>query len=373
MKNRRNIYNYRLHEGAMDSFCPALAVTEKEVKDLVNVTLTDDNAKSIYIYAEPDSMIGDEIEDQIESHLNATVEDVSNEFLAVSGEEIDANFINSALRGTGDENFDNITTIFVANAENADVSVLSKLGIEYKVIAVASVVDPEKMEDTCNALGNAYECFDCSDAADLLSGKAENFDIYYDDNDDNDDYYDDTYSLDDLGESVSSRFAKYARLYEDLNEDDDTDDTDDAEDSNKDNDNDSDDDVEDVDVSAVVVTVNKDDVDKCKDELIDAGVSEDDIEVLDDDNEDSDNTDIKIDVNSIVEVKDWIENKKGEGAFKDLTGIEIVDSEDDSDDDSDSDNDEEHGDKSDSDELSDDDFDFGDIFANAEKDDKKNK
>jgi uncharacterized protein YpmB len=361
MKNRRNIYNYRLHEGAMDSFCPALAVTENEVKDLVNVTLTDDNAKSIYIYAEPDSMIGDEIEEQIESYLNATVEDVSNEFLAVVGEEIDANFINSALRGTGDENFDNITTIFVANAENADVSVLSKLGIEYKVIAVASVVGPEEMEDTCNALGNAYECFDCSDAADLLSGKAENFDIDYDNEDD---YYDDSYSLDDLGESVSSRFAKYARLYEDLNEDDDTDDT---EDSDKDNDNDSDDDVEDVDVSAVVVTVNKDDVDKCKDELIAAGVSEDDIEVLDDDNEDSDNTDIKIDVNSIVEVKDWIENKKGEGAFKDLTGIEIVDS----DDDSDSEDDREPGDKSDADELSDDDFDFGDIFANAEKDGKE--
>lgn len=369
MKNRRNIYNYRLHEGVTDSFCPALAVTKKEVKDLVNVTLTDDNAKSIYIYTEPDSMFEDEIEEQIESYLNATIEDISNEFLAVSGEEIDANFINSALRGTGDENFDNITTIFVANAGSADVSVLSKLGIEYKVIAVASYTDAEEMEETCNILSNAYECFDCSDTADLLSGKDKNFDMDYDNDDDyyDDDYYDDSYSLDDLCESVSSRFAKYARLYEDLNEDDDTDNTDDADNSDKDNDNDSDDDVEDVDVSAVVVTVNKDDVDKCKDELIDAGVSEDDIEVLDDDNEDSDNTDIKIDVNSIVEVKDWIENKKGEGAFKDLTGIEIVDS----DDDSDSDDDKDDGNKSNSDELSDDDFDFGDIFANAEKDDKE--
>ena len=109
-----------------------------------------------------------------------------------------------------------------------------------------------------------------------------------------------------VGESVSSKFAKYRKLYEAaskvLNEkgEEDEDDYSDifGDDADKPadkgdeeakgkegeeaDDKDADaDDTEDVPMTAVLLTVNKDDADKCKDEMIDAGIAEDDIEILD--------------------------------------------------------------------------------------------
>ena len=175
-------------------------------------------------------------------------------------------------------------------------------------------------------------------------------DIDDDDIDDDDEIYG-------TSESVAERFAKLRRMFE--SEDDDSDDSDDDTDDDSDNksddddSDDSDDKDQDEEMKAVIITVKKGDEDKCKDELIDAGVDEDDIEILDSDDDD-DNVDIRIDVNSVMELKDYLE-KKGIDLEEEIGG-EIVsdDDEDDSDDDENKDGDKEE------------DFDFddlGDIFG----------
>lgn len=175
-------------------------------------------------------------------------------------------------------------------------------------------------------------------------------DIDDDDIDDDDEIYG-------TSESVAERFAKLRRMFE--SEDDDSDDSDDDTDDDSDNksddddSDDSDDKDQDEEMKAVIITVKKGDEDKCKGELIDAGVDEDDIEILDSDDDD-DNVDIRIDVNSVMELKDYLE-KKGIDLEEEIGG-EIVsdDDEDDSDDDENKDGDKEE------------DFDFddlGDIFG----------
>ena len=181
-----------------------------------------------------------------------------------------------------------------------------------------------------------------------------------DDDDIDDDDIDDDDEIYGTSESVAERFAKLRRMFE--SEDDDSDDSDDSDDdtdddsdnkSDDDDSDDSDDKDQDEEMKAVIITVKKGDEDKCKDELIDAGVDEDDIEILDSDDDD-DNVDIRIDVNSVMELKDYLE-KKGIDLEEEIGG-EIVsdDDEDDSDDDENKDGDKEE------------DFDFddlGDIFG----------
>ena len=188
-----------------------------------------------------------------------------------------------------------------------------------------------------------------------------------------------------VGESVSSKFAKYRKLYEDssdvLNEkgeeDDDFsdifgDDKEDDEPSDKgdedsegkeDKDADSDD-TEDVPMTAVLLTVNKEDADKCKDEMIDAGIAEDDIEILDAE-DDEDTVKIKIDVNSVHELKDYLSGKGID--LEEKIGGEIIDDEEDEkkdkDDKSKDDKEKKDGDEEDSF----DDIDFGDIFGDDEE------
>lgn len=189
-----------------------------------------------------------------------------------------------------------------------------------------------------------------------------------------------------VGESVSSKFAKYRKLYEDASdvlnekgeeEDDDFSDIfgDDKEDDEaadkgdedsegkEDKDADSDD-TEDVPMTAVLLTVNKEDADKCKDEMIDAGIAEDDIEILDaEDGEDT--VKIKIDVNSVHELKDYLSGKGID--LEEKIGGEIIDDEEgeekDKDDESKDDKEKKDGDEEDSF----DDIDFGDIFGDDEE------
>ena len=192
-----------------------------------------------------------------------------------------------------------------------------------------------------------------------------------------------------VGESVSSKFAKYRKLYEDASdvlnekgeeEDDDFsdifgDDKEDDEASDKgdedsegkedkeDKDADSED-TEDVPMTAVLLTVNKEDADKCKDEMIDAGIAEDDIEILDaEDGEDT--VKIKIDVNSVHELKDYLSGKGID--LEEKIGGEIIDDEEDEkkdkDDKSKDDKEKKDGDEEDSF----DDIDFGDIFGDDEE------
>ena len=190
-----------------------------------------------------------------------------------------------------------------------------------------------------------------------------------------------------VGESVSSKFAKYRKLYEAASdvlnekgedEDDDfsnifgdEDETGDDKDKEtkgedgedeKDKDADSDD-TEDVPMTAVLLTVNKDDADKCKDEMIDAGIAEDDIEILDAE-DDEDTVKIKIDVNSVHELKDYLSGKGID--LEEKIGGEIIDDEEGEDKDDTADKDSEK--KKDGDEEDSlDDIDFGDIFGDDEE------
>jgi hypothetical protein len=220
-----------------------------------------------------------------------------------------------------------------------------------------------------------------------------------------------------FNESVSSKFAKYRKLYEaahaELNEaealnddkdeddggdddfsdifgdtdssdkdDDNTDDKgddsgDDNGDDDKDKNSDEDSDNEDVPMTAVVLTVKKDDADKCKDEMVEAGIAEDDIEIIDSDDEDDENSKIKVDVNSVKELKDYL---KGKGIdLEEKIGGEIVDDDEDSDskDDEDKDDDSKEDDKEGKDDKGgEDDFadmDFGDLFGDDEESSDENK
>lgn len=190
---------------------------------------------------------------------------------------------------------------------------------------------------------------------------------------DEDEYYDDyssevndSDSEDNANESVAERFARLRKMFEsdDDSDDESDDDSDDDSDDETENDNEGSDDTsdenseedEDEEMKAVIITVKKGDEDKCKDELIDAGISEDDIEILEAD-EDDDNIDIRIDVNAVMELKDYL-SKKGIDLEEEIGG-EIVSDEDSED--SDEENDDENKEDDNEEEF---DFDnLGDIFG----------
>ena len=161
-------------------------------------------------------------------------------------------------------------------------------------------------------------------------------------------------------ESVSDKFAKYRKLYEAEDSDDDSSDeagdkeTTEEPDKGEGDDNSEDEETEDIPMTAIVLTVKKDDVDKCKEELVDAGIPEDAITEVDTEDDDE-NGKLKVDADYALELKDYL---KGKGIdLEEKIGGEIID---DSTDDSDKGGDEEK--KKDDDEA---DFDseFGDLFG----------
>ena len=175
-------------------------------------------------------------------------------------------------------------------------------------------------------------------------------------------------------ESVSANFSRLRSLFEaaGLNEEDEEekkddessedkkkDDEDGKEDDEKKDDEKDSEDEDSQEMKAVVITVKKGDEDKCKEELIEAGVDEDDIDILEGE-EDDENIDIRIDVNSVMELKDYLD-KKGIDLEEEIGG-EIVSDDDDKSSD-------EEKDKEDDEEK---DFDFndlGDLFG-ADEDEK---
>lgn len=223
-----------------------------------------------------------------------------------------------------------------------------------------------------------------------LSALLDEDDIDEDDNDDLPEEVDFEGEMNKIvGESVSSKFAKYRKIYEAasdvLNEkgkDEDDDYSDifgDDEDKPADNgdkedndekggekeDKDADsDDTEDVPMTAVLLTVNKEDADKCKDEMIDAGIAEDDIEILDAE-EDEDTVKIKVDVNSVHELKDYLSGKGID--LEEKIGGEIIDDEEGEEkkDDAAAEDGKEKKDGDEDDSF--DDIDFGDIFGDDEE------
>ena len=178
----------------------------------------------------------------------------------------------------------------------------------------------------------------------------------------------------DVLESVSERFGRYRKLYESDDEDDKQDDEqaedegdDKSEDDNKEEESGED---EEQEITAVIITVAAKDADACKEELIDAGVAEEDIEVLDSDADAEDEdaeVEIKIGVDSIMELKTYLEGKGID--LEEKIGGEIVDDSEEDGDESDGEGDEksEDGDDKDDDKEDDVNFDeFDDIFGGAE-------
>ena len=189
-------------------------------------------------------------------------------------------------------------------------------------------------------------------------------------------------SYESKNESVAERFAKLRKMFEseddaDDNSDDNNDegseddpgakeagekeDNSDEKSDDEKSDDEKSDDEEEEDMKAVIITVKKGDEDKCKDELIDAGIAEDDIEILDAD-DDAENIDIRIDVNSVMELKDYLD-KKGIDLEKEIGGEIVSDDEDSDSDDSDENKEDDDENKEGGDEEE---FDFdnlGDIFG----------
>lgn len=143
---------------------------------------------------------------------------------------------------------------------------------------------------------------------------------------------------DKVNESISDRFASRRRLFE--SEEDETEDEKPTEDEPVDDDKpvedepvddakaddnaDNEEEYEDVEMKAVVLTVLKKDLDKVKEELVDAGISEDNIDMPDcEDAKDDDECEIRIDAEAVAELAEYL---KGKGIdLEEEIGGEIVD------------------------------------------------
>ena len=166
--------------------------------------------------------------------------------------------------------------------------------------------------------------------------------------------------------TVQSTFSRRRRLFEAEEDADDVEDDVPADDEGEqdvedqtDDSADDKDEYEDVEMKAVVLTVLKKNVDTVKDAMVNAGVSEDDINVdeMDDDASDDDQVDIRVDVNSIDALTKYLESVGIN--LEDELGGEVVANDDASDDDASDDVD------SDTEGEGDDDFDpaeFDDLF-----------
>lgn len=151
---------------------------------------------------------------------------------------------------------------------------------------------------------------------------------------------------DEAYESVTEKFAKYRKLYEGNEEEggdpfadlfdapaeggEDSDKEEEPKDEEPKDEEPKDDeggegdeeDTEDVPMTAIIITVAKDDAEKCKDEMVDAGIPEDGIEILDGEDDDE-NAKLRVDADHALELKDYL---KGKGIdLEEKIGGEIVD------------------------------------------------
>ena len=241
---------------------------------------------------------------------------------------------------------DNIDEDDVAYDENGNTVVFTVDGVGKWVFTVNSSQD-----DNVSEFGTSWSNTENNDTSDSVN----------------------EYKKEDTNESVAERFARLRKMFEsDCVTEDEDEDKDNGKEGSKedskakeagekedDSENDTNDEEDqDEDMKAVIISVKKGDEDKCKDELIDAGISEDDIEILDAD-EDAENIDIRIDVNAVMELKDYLA-KKGIDLEEEIGG-EIVGDDEESEDSEDKENDEENAEGE-----GDEDFDFdnlGDIFG----------
>lgn len=351
--------NNRLSENSKRSFSKSNKLSESMTIDDMKEIFTDrDIAKAISKAVNNGSviLIGQERGNQ----LVPTIEDVCDNTLELDSVEVSCRELREN-RNIIDELYNETAELVViTDLEIADPRMLS---------LIASYIDGRE--------GNAVVCTTTNPEA-LLNSPIISFDeaLFYVPQYDKMSYYND-----ELDESVSQRFAKYRKLYEEesMNEDDDkssddnsnsddnssddnsSDDNsnsdDDSNDDNADDNKDSEDDTVDVPMTAVVLTVKKEDADKCKDELIEAGISEDNIEIIEGEEDDEDSQ-IKVDADSVKELKDYLAGKGID--LEEKIGGEIIDDEEDS---SDEDNKSEDDNASDEDNKSEEDQDFDDLFG----------
>lgn len=251
-----------------------------------------------------------------------------------------------------------------------------------------TVDDPESAEELYNWILNTGIADDdtIEDVApgivSYMNGEEPETDEVEDemDDDDEEEFEDD----DIVEESVSKRFARHRRIFEDADVDEcggacgkskediseeeeneekpeEGEEKGEEEDEKSKDEEDDDEETEDVPMTAVIITVKKGDEDKCKSEMVESGINEDDIEILDAD-DDSDNVEIKIDVNSIHELKDYLK-EKGIDLEEKIGGEIIDDDEEDGESEEGEDNGSEEG-KGDDDDF--DNIDFGDLFSDEE-------
>ena len=152
-------------------------------------------------------------------------------------------------------------------------------------------------------------------------------------------------------------------MYESDDESSDEGNEDNGEEGGEDN---ADDDTEDVPMTAIILTVKKDDVDKCKEELVDAGIPEDAITDIEGE-EDDENGKIKVDADYAIELKDYL---KGKGIdLEEKIGGEIVDDSEEGGDKENKEGDEENkeGEEGGDEDGLDFDSEFGDLFGDDEE------
>ena len=201
---------------------------------------------------------------------------------------------------------------------------------------------------------------------------------------------------DEAYESVTEKFAKYRKLYEGDEEEDpfadlfggESGDSDEgSSDEEKADDEESKDEepkedeggeegeeeeTEDVPMTAIILTVAKDDADKCKDEMVEAGIPEDGIEILDGEDDDE-NAKIRVDADHALELKDYLSGKGID--LEEKIGGEIVDDSEEEEGDDEEKKDDEESEDEDKDKEGEekeggedaDDFDaeFGDLFGDG--------
>ena len=193
-------------------------------------------------------------------------------------------------------------------------------------------------------------------------------------------------------ESVTVRFSRFSSLFEGMDEisekkeeeteeteeksteeeevktDDEEEKKEDDEEEKKDDEDKKDDDEEEVaEMEAVVLTVKKEDAEKCKEKLIEAGVAEEDIDIIEGEEDDEDSK-VRVDVNSVMELKDYLSGR-GINLEKEIGGKIVSDDEEEeevkTDDEEEKKDDEEKGDEEEIDDFN---FDeLGDIFGAEEE------
>lgn len=358
----RNIKDVRMNESAFDDILESRELhNEDEIANIISVN----NGEPIVFWAYPGNDLLNTVQDACDAQNLACAVLSSRELMSTS----------------------------VADISDVDVIIINELTRAQKPVFNEAVEDIRTKAEE----GILVICLCRIDAAynEVYAPELLNFDNYTYSPQYNrqskfiDPEFDD--AEDEAFESVTEKFSKYRKLYEEEEEKSADDDpfagldmepagdeggensgedkgeegSEDSEDKGEDKEGGEDDEY--VPMTAIIITVAKDDADKCKDEMVEAGISEDGIEILDGE-EDDENAKIRVDADYAKELKDYLSGKGID--LEEKIGGEIVD---DTEEDEDKEKEDEEGkdedkdkEEGDGEDLSFDD-EFGDLFADDEE------